>query len=303
MDNHFYQHLLDNFLDGVFFVDRDRTITLWNHGMETISGFPKHEVEGKTCSEDLIRHVDHQGRSLCRDHCPLDQTIADGKERISELFLRHRDGHLVPVSTRTIPIFDTKGEVIGAAQTIRDNSQKLSTLERIQEMEKAALLDPLTQLGTRKYTEMTLAARMELLERYGWPFGVLFISVDRFDDVTVTHGLEAGNEILRMVGRTLASNLRPFDFIGRWDRFHFLVIIENVDDDRLSMIGNKLRILIEQSGFPLESGRISITVSIGARRARRRDSAGSIAEEAERWFSRRRPEANTVELIKGSTPG
>jgi PAS domain-containing protein len=31
---HFYQALLDNIADGIYFVDRDRRITYWNKGAE-----------------------------------------------------------------------------------------------------------------------------------------------------------------------------------------------------------------------------------------------------------------------------
>jgi len=30
----FYQTLLDNLYDGVYFADKDRNITYWNHGAE-----------------------------------------------------------------------------------------------------------------------------------------------------------------------------------------------------------------------------------------------------------------------------
>ena len=304
MDNAFYQHLLDNFHDGVFFVNRDRVVTLWNQGAENISGFPGEDMEGKPCTGNLIQYVDHQGELLDEAHCPLTATIADGKERSSELFLRHRGGHLIPVSLRTIPIRDDRGKIIGAAQTIRDRSQKLFALERIQELEKTVLLDSLTRLGTRRYIEMTLTSRMELLQRYNWFFGTIFFDVDRFDDLTVRHGLSVSDEILRMISRTLVGNIRPFDFVGRWDRSRFFALIENVDEPQLYAIATKLKMLIAQSALSLDSGSVSVTVSAGARRARPRDTAGDIIEEAERWFrGQRNVGEDQVEMIRNLFPG
>ena len=122
MDTTFYQHLLDNFHDGVFFVDRDRVITLWNLGAEKISGFTREDMEGKSCTGNLIRYVDHQGESISGDHCPLTATIVDGKERSSELFLHHKKGHLVPVSLRTIPIKVEGDEIFIALDAATDQA-------------------------------------------------------------------------------------------------------------------------------------------------------------------------------------
>ena len=163
-------------------------------------------------------------------------------------------------------------------------SHKIIALERIEELEKTVLLDSLTLLGTRRYIEMNLKSRMELLMRYGWPFAVLFITVDGFRDLTVAHGLEAGDLILKMVSRTLVSNVRPFDFIGRWEQHHFFAIIENVNESQLFSIANKLRILVEHSSLESGPARLSATISIGAHRALPQDSAEGLLEEAEAWF-------------------
>ena len=61
MDNispNFYATLLDNLYDGVYFVNRERQITLWNKAAERITGFTKAEVLGKRCADNLLRHVD-----------------------------------------------------------------------------------------------------------------------------------------------------------------------------------------------------------------------------------------------------
>jgi len=46
VDKQFYQDLLDQISDGVYFVNRDRRITYWNHGAERITGYGAEEVLG-----------------------------------------------------------------------------------------------------------------------------------------------------------------------------------------------------------------------------------------------------------------
>jgi PAS domain-containing protein len=89
----FYETLLDNLYDGVYFVDRERRITFWNKAAERITGFAKREVLGKRCADNLLRHVDHRGNSLCEGACPLSHTLGDGLFRSDTVFLHHQDGH------------------------------------------------------------------------------------------------------------------------------------------------------------------------------------------------------------------
>jgi PAS domain S-box-containing protein len=48
VDKKFYQDLLDQISDGVYFVTLDRRITYWNGGAERITGYGAHEVLGQS---------------------------------------------------------------------------------------------------------------------------------------------------------------------------------------------------------------------------------------------------------------
>jgi len=74
-----YAHILDNLHDGLYFVDMNRIITYWNKGAERISGFSAAEVVGNSCKNNLLTHVDNEGRHLCFGLCPLAASIADGQ--------------------------------------------------------------------------------------------------------------------------------------------------------------------------------------------------------------------------------
>ncbi len=179
-DDHFYQEVLDNLYDGVYFVDRDRCITYWNKGAERITGYTSTEVVGRRCSDNILTHVDAKGNSLCLADCPVAHTMDDGASRSAEVFLHHKDGHRVPVSIRAIPLRNAGGEIEGAVEIFSDNTLQTVMLDRIAQFEKLAYIDPLTGAANRRFTEITLQARIGELERYGWSFGVLFIDVDHF---------------------------------------------------------------------------------------------------------------------------
>ncbi len=69
----------------------------------------------------------------------------------------------------------------------------------IYELEKASLLDPLTQIANRRFLEMRLASSIAEFRRYAIPFGIIFADIDRFKEINDTHGHLAGDEMLKMI--------------------------------------------------------------------------------------------------------
>ena len=278
----FYRGLLDSLSDGVYFVDHDRTITFWNQAAEAITGYSADEIVGMRCGEEVLNHTDAQGHSLCAQGCPVAATATDGAMREAEVYLRHKDGHRVPVLVRATPVLDAAGRPIGAVEVFNNNSSRLESLDRLRELEEMALIDSLTGLGNRRYTQMTLTARLDETKRYGWPFGVLFIDIDHFKRVNDSLGHRAGDEVLAMVGRTLQNSLRPFDFLGRWGGEEFLAVVVNVGHDQLRPVAERAHALVGRSRLQRQPDPIEVTVSIGAAVARPSDTPQSLVERADR---------------------
>ena len=109
------EDLLNDLYEGVYFVDKDRGITFWNQGAERITGFSAHEMLGKCCHDNLLSHVDEQGKQLCHEGCPLHETLHDGAPRKAQVYLHHKSGHRVRVDIKIRPLF-IEGEIIGATE-------------------------------------------------------------------------------------------------------------------------------------------------------------------------------------------
>ena len=204
--------------------------------------------------------------------------------RDADVFLHHADGHRVPVSVRAAPIRNHAGEIVGAVESFTDNSSMLAALKRVEELQQEASLDALTQVGNRRYTEARLYATFAEFEHHQFPFGILFVDVDHFKRVNDTYGHDIGDHALCMVAKTLARNLRTFDFVGRWGGEEFLVLIMNVDGPKLAQVAEKLRVLIENSRFVAENQEIRVTVSMGATVAQKGDTIEKLVKRADRML-------------------
>jgi diguanylate cyclase (GGDEF)-like protein/PAS domain S-box-containing protein len=276
----FYKTLLDNLYDGVYFVDKDRRITYWNKGAARITGYTEAEVVGRQCSDDILMHVDREGNSLCLGLCPLADTIKDGQARSSDVYLQHKDGHRVHVFVSVAQIRDRQGRVAGGLEVFTDNTPAAEVLERFADLERLAYLDPLTGLANRRYAEIALNARIEELQRYGWRFGVIFIDIDSFKDVNDRYGHDVGDEVLKMVAKTLQNSVRSFDIVSRWGGEEYLAVIAHVEGDELIATANRCRALVAQSSLP-GAAPARVTISLGATLARPGDTMESIIKRSD----------------------
>jgi len=283
MDDSFYKDILDSLQDGIYYLDRDRIITYWNRGAEKITGYSADQVIGKSCRSNILNHVNEQGIVLCNDHCPMAATMQDGRPREVYIYLHHAEGHRVPVQVRSTVIRDEDGNVVGAVETFNRGVSPEANERRIRKLHQTALLDPLTAIGNRRHLESRLRIRMVDYRENKLPFGILFCDIDYFKSVNDTFGHNLGDKTLRMVAQTLRANIRETDTMGRWGGEEFLVILQDIDAQSLSTIGEKLLNLVRQSHLTLPDRRIlSVTISIGGTLVQKNDTIDSVVDRADR---------------------
>ncbi|HNX51414.1 MAG TPA: diguanylate cyclase [Thermoanaerobaculaceae bacterium] len=285
-ETEFFRSLLDDFYDGVYFVDRNRTITYWNAAAARITGYAADEAVGISCADNLLQHVGRDGTLLCLNGCPVSATLVDGEKREADVFLHHRDGHRVPVTVRVVPIRDPDGVIIGAVEVFSDSSTKMEALQRVQELEQTAFHDALTGVANRALTEITLRARHDELRRYGWPYGVLFADIDHFKQVNDTYGHETGDRVLQMVSRTVQGVVRSSDLVGRWGGEELVVVVVNIDAEKLRITGERLLQLVRVSRLDLESVSVAVTVSLGAALARPGETPADVVRRTDQLMYR-----------------
>lgn len=281
MKESFYQDLIDNLYDGVYFVDRDRVITYWNKGAEELTGYSSSNTLGKSCHDSFLAHVNERGENLCLTGCPLMDAIENGNITEAEIYLHHRDGHRVPVTVKVFPLFDESGEISGAVEIFSDISSHIANKRRIDELQQLALLDPLTRIGNRRYLEMTLEAKLAESVRYNNQIAVFFIDIDNFKQVNDKYGHDVGDETLRVTAKTLGAVIRPMDTLGRWGGEEFVAAASNINREAVQVIAERFRSLIEGSSFRAGDENLRFTITIGATIARQSDDLASVIKRAD----------------------
>lgn len=276
-----FQDLISHISDGLYLVDTQRKIIYWNKQAEFITGYAGREVVGHACYENILVHVNQEGQCLCRAMCPLASTIKDGIARDAQIYLRHRDGHRVPVWVRTTQLRDASGNIIGGAELFSDLSANSAISNRIKELETLSLIDALTQLANRRYIEMELDGRFAEMRRYGLTFGLILMDIDLFKNINDRFGHPVGDRVIRAISKTIIQTARPYDLFGRWGGEEFIGIIRHTDKTGLKTMAERLRSLIGKTFIHIDSSPINITVSVGATLAQASDDPLSLVKRAD----------------------
>lgn len=259
-----YKAIVDHLFDGLYIVDPNRMIVYWNQSAERISGYREDEVLGSHCFDNLLNHCTECGNVLCENKCPLHATLKDGKLREAYVYLKHKQGHRVPVHVKIAPIRNEYGVIEGAVEIFTNNTRVHSLTEELVSMKQAAFLDSLTQMPNRRCLDDQVSRQVERLEKNEIKScGLLFIDIDKFKQVNDTHGHEAGDAVLVSLSSTLKSCARASDIVGRWGGDEFVGIYPSVNRDTLQNIGTRIRYLVANSSANWNEIPLSMTVSVG----------------------------------------
>jgi PAS domain S-box-containing protein len=109
----FYEMLVQSANDGISFYDRDWNLKYTNSAFYTMIGYDRDSYNSLN-TPDLI-HPDDHDYQLKRE-----QSLVNNGFFETELKLRHKAGHYVNLSTRSVTVRSDSGEVLGALTISRD---------------------------------------------------------------------------------------------------------------------------------------------------------------------------------------
>jgi diguanylate cyclase (GGDEF)-like protein/PAS domain S-box-containing protein len=278
----FYKEIIDNLYDGVYFVDRDRVITYWNKGAERITGYTAQQTIGRACRDNLLNHVTANGVKLCHDDCPLAAVMQDGQIREAEVFVHHANGHRVPIVVRASALRDQHGNIIGAIESFSNNASAMESRGKLKELRKAAYVDPLTSIGNRRFLQGRLSAAISEFRQNETIIGILFMDVDQFKKFNDTYGHNIGDDVLRMVAKSIRYGVRATDTVGRWGGDEFIAILHDVQDlTMLQIPAEKVRTLVQHSRLDINGMHLSVALSVGGTLLKAGDTIESVIERAD----------------------
>ena len=207
----------------------------------TIMPFSPVGVDGLDCRENFIS-------SLLARQSFRDQDIC------VEL-----GGELAIWSLTAKAIHDDAGNFMGYRGVGRDVTASRESRLRIEHM---ARHDPLTEVGNRVLLSEDFERAVSRYERFGDPFSVLLLDLDRFKQINDNFGHTGGDELLRTVASILSQLRGETDTLARIGGDEFAILHATEDPQSAAILAARIIEKLQQP-LTLRCGSAHVGVSIG----------------------------------------
>ena len=226
-----------------------------NHAYETFTGKSRDALIGKTVYE-IYSHEDAE--SIGRTD--IEVSHAENRPIVSEFPLRTPKGQRIVATTRLLVRSDDGGP--GHLITVVDDvTNRRESDSKIFHM---AHHDALTGLPNRSALAQKIEEAAARWRRWGKPFTVLLLDLDRFKYVNDTLGHPAGDVLLQEVAARLKAILRETDILARLGGDEF-AIIQTIETNQREAAATFAERIIDVIGkpFDIDGNEVNIGTSVG----------------------------------------
>jgi len=226
-------------------------------GVQAILGFSPTEWVDDPGLWARQMHPDDRARMFAREES-LAETSAPDEYRLLD-----RDGTTVWVRDEAALVTDAQGRLRwhGVIFDITDRKLAEAELERRAEVIRYQVVhDPLTSLPNRALFQDRL---VQALARPGAQVAVVLLDIDNFKLVNDSLGHSAGDELLMKIAPRLQTALRPGDTIARFGGDEFVVLLEQIPDERSAARVAERIVAAFELPFQLTAGEHFAKASLG----------------------------------------
>jgi diguanylate cyclase (GGDEF)-like protein len=127
------------------------------------------------------------------------------------------------------------------------------------QLAELAATDELTNTKNRRRFREDLDLLFSQACRYNSPLSLIMLDIDRFKNYNDTYGHPAGDEVLRIVGKTLHAQLRGHDVVARFGGEEFVVLLPATASAEALQVAERLRHALAECDWPYRN----VTASFG----------------------------------------
>ena len=132
-----------------------------------------------------------------------------------------------------------------------------------EKLRQDVLQDTLTGIANRRAFEFELNRKMLEWERQRKSFALFILDIDHFKRINDTFGHQVGDEVIKLLAKTVKKSMRDVDLPCRIGGEEFSVILPLTNREEASRAAERLRTSVEEMAFNHNDREIAVTVSIG----------------------------------------
>ena len=258
---------------GLVVLDREFRIRLWNGFMENHSGVRSINALGSNVFS-LFPELPHEWLKRRLDSVILlkNRTFTTWQQRPYLFrFENYRSitsgAPLMYQNVTIMPLVSVTGEVENVCLIIYDVTDvaldELALMKANSRLAHLSRTDGLTGLYNRAAWEEMLAMEFQRLRRNLGTSVLIMLDIDHFKLVNDTYGHQLGDEVIRLVARTLNETKRLTDVAGRYGGEEFAVILLDTDLRGGMRFAERLRQAVEMHTVRRAKLEVRCTVSLG----------------------------------------
>ena len=254
------QQVLNSIAEGLLITDAERRITYMNDAFEEITGYAKADLVGGSCAVLQGKGTNQQTVN------ELKAALSAGQPFHAEILNYRKDGIPFWNDLSIIPVRDSEHKLTQFIGVQRDVTELKSAADKVEHL---VFFDNLTGLPNRLLLLDRLNHAFNSSLRSGREGAVLFIDLDKLNDVNDTLGHNIGDMLIQQIAKRLESCMRVEDTISRLADGEFVVVLEALSEQRIeatkqvSIIGEKILDLLN-TVYQLDTHQYHGTCSVGA---------------------------------------
>lgn len=168
---------------------------------------------------------------------------------------------------------------------LSESTQQLTEMRyNLDEVRKASLQDPLTEIGNRKYFDNEIVRATKEAKESKEPLSFLMADIDHFKHFNDTHGHLIGDEVLRLVAKTLVENLKGRDIIARYGGEEFCIVLPKTSVKDAQRVADQLRSILSKKSVRRRRTNETlgtVTISIGVTQFKDNDDVETLISRAD----------------------
>ncbi|WP_028226932.1 sensor domain-containing diguanylate cyclase [Paraburkholderia ferrariae] len=262
---------------GIFVLDREMKVLMWNRFMQDHSRRAAEEVIGRSIFETFPELPRAWLTRKIESVFQLGSFAFSSWEQRPYLFKFDHDRPItggvdyMQQDCTFMPLMRER-EVVAVCVTISDVTH-VSVVQREREEAVAKLRDyadrdGLTGIANRRYFETRLAEEFSRWQRYGGELSVLLFDLDHFKKINDQFGHVAGDTVLRVMAQRVANVVRKEDVFGRFGGEEFALLLPCTPIGDAMRVAEKIRKTIGDTPVEVQGVVVPVTASVGAATAR-----------------------------------
>ncbi|TPW17527.1 MAG: hypothetical protein FD130_631 [Halothiobacillaceae bacterium] len=269
------EFIVDKINVGIFVIDAEFRVEVWNRFMEVHSGHRAQSVVGNNLFElfpELAESEKWLRRKVHNIFAMKSSSFTSWEQRPYLFRFRHNRPVTGGVDCMRqnctfLPMKSAVGEVAYVCVMLFDVTDVSIYQNMLQStlvsLEDASNRDGLTDIYNRRFFEQTLMREYSRAQRYGSTLSLALLDLDHFKSINDMHGHLAGDDVLREAAQRLGSGLRDTDIFARYGGEEFAVILPETTLTGALVVAERLREAVDATPIMHNTQPLIVTISVG----------------------------------------